>query len=497
MRKLRTNRSKASFALLFTSLLLVVPLVSLSFIPNPVTRPSNGSTDTYVYSPDGKGYLKTNADGKKLLHVEGSAYEMGYQHGFLLAEEVQYMTSVEMLTSIMMEFELGMTVSDLKSKVLDALTGLLGLIIEPEALEAFVDNNADFMMEMGKDYLMMPIINLNLKHVPEEFIEEMQGVADGATDAGYSTDLENILLLNMGVDAALSIINPIAAVLYTIPGLPEFIKDMIENLHACDDFIVHGDATSDGRVLMGRDFQLTYVGFSETSLLIEQIPDDGYSFVLCSTAGLIGPLSGMNSRGIGTGINLVVALDSSIEFGMGAALTCRKVLQYAGELSEAIDMVKNLKRGIPWMYAIGDGIGPEIGGAILEVTANNFYARRSNYKQPFWAPSPQIEAKDDVLSVSNHFLNPWMSLKTLSFSYTNTLWRYETLTNLILDNYGTIDVHKAWEITDNLHPPRYGYYGDDPYQTVKGSKSLMDLTNLDIYSLYGHYGDPLNFHSLD
>ncbi len=484
MRKFRTNRSKASFAVLFTSLLLVVPLVSLAFIPNPVTRPSNGSSDTYVYSPDGKGYLKTNADGKKLLHVEGSAYEMGYQHGFLVAEGAQYMTSTEYLCSLMMSFFLGITVPEVKEMVLEPLKNLLGWLIDPDAMEEFVDNTADFMLEKGAETIMMPLIERNLKHVPEEFIEEMQGIADGATDAGYPTVLENVLLLNMGVDAGFSIIYPLMAILESIPGIPLFIKDILEKFHSCNDFIVFGDATTDGRVLMGRDFQFSSYGFFEHKLMIEQEPDEGYSFVSCGTPGLVGTITGMNSRGIGVGGNMLTALDTSFEFGMGELLTLRKVIQYGGELSEAIDIVRNTKRGVPWMYAIGDGIGPEIGGVVLEVSARNFFVRRSDYKQPWWAPYSQIEDKVDVVSVSNHFINPWMNIKTVSWAYENTLWRYKTMTNLILDNYGTIDTDKGWEIIDFLHPPNYDYYGDDPHQTVKASKSLMDLTNLDMWSLY-------------
>ena len=441
--------------------------------------------------------MKIDVNGKKLLHVEGSPYEMGFQHGFLLAEGVQYMTSVEYLCSLLMDFELGLTVNDIKDLILEPMIDLFGWLIEPEVLGCFIDNTADFILETGKDSIMMPIIERNLQHVPEEYILEMQGIADGATDAGYPTDVENVILMNMGVDAALSIVYPLFAIVETIPGLPKYLKGMIEKFHSCNDFIVYGGATTDGRVLMGRDFQFSEFGFTENKLMIEQVPDEGYSFVACGAPGLVGLITGMNSRGIGIGGNMLTALDISVYFGMGEMLTMRNVIQYAGELSEAIDLVNNSKRGIPWIYAIGDGIGPEIGGVVLEVSARNFFARSSDYEQPWWAPYPQIEDKEDVVAASNHFLNPWMNLKTISWAYDNTLWRYETMTSLIVDNYGEIDVNKGWEIIDFLHPPNYNYYGDDTSQTVKASKSLMDLTNLDMYSLYGYYDDPIVFHSLD
>ena len=497
MRKFRINKFYSSVTLLIISSILVVPVLSLPLVIDPSVQTSNGSGDTYMYSPDGKGYLKTNTDGKKLMHVEGSAYEMGYQHGYLLAEGVQYMSSTEYLCSLMMDFAIDMTVSGVKEMVLEPLIALFGWLIDPEVLEAFVDDTSDFMLETGRKLFMMPIIEHNLKYVPEEFIEEMQGVADGATDAGYPTDLENLLLLNMGMDAAVGIIYPFLAIVESIPGIPLFIKRLFENFHACNGFVVYGDATTDGRVIMGRDFQFSGYGFSETTLMIEQFPDEGYNFVTCSAPGFVGLGTGMNSRGIGMGAQMLTALDLSLDYGMGLFFTIRNVIQYAGELSEAIDMVRNSKRGNPWIYSIGDGIGPEIGGVMLETTARNFFARGCDYDQPWWAPFSQVEAKDDIVTGANHFINPWMNLKTISWAYNNTLWRYETMTNLILDNYGTIDMNKGWDIIDFLHPPNYDYYGDDPHQTVKAAKSLMDLTNLDMYSLYGYYDDPLIVHSLN
>ncbi|MCP4634097.1 MAG: hypothetical protein GY855_14325 [candidate division Zixibacteria bacterium] len=392
---------------------------------------------------------------------------------------------------------MNMTVSDVKEMFLDPMIALLGWLIDPEVLATFVDDTSDFMLDTGVQVLFMPIIEHNLPYVPEEFIEEMQGVADGATDAGYPTDIENLLLLNMGMDAAVGMIYPILAILESIPGIPLFVKNFIDNWHMCNGFVVFNDATTDGRVLMGRDFQFSGYGFSETMLMIEQVPNEGYKFIGCSAPGFVGLGIGMNSRGIGVGGQMLTALDLSLDYGMGLFFTMRNVLQYAGELSEAIDMIRNSKRGNPWIYSIGDGIGPEIGGVMLETSARNFFVRGSDYEQPWWAPFPQIEDKDDVVSGANHFINPWMNLMTISWASNNTLWRYKTMTNLIKDNYGAIDVDKGWEIIDFLHPPNYLYYGDDPHQTVKAAKSLMDLTNLDMWSLYGYYDDPLIFHSLD
>jgi len=179
--------------------------------------------------------------------------------------------------------------------------------------------------------------------------------------------------------------------------------------------------------------------------------------------------------------------------GMGCLLTARQVVQYADELSDAINLVKGSKRGVPWLYIVGDGQGKEKGGAVLEVSADKFAVRYLDYKYPNWAMyydlPRQIEDKDDLVVVANHYIVPEMYL-TISHAVNDSLWRYETLTSLILDSYGKIDVEKGKELVDYLHPPNYGYYGTDENIPVPATRNLFDLTNLELWSLYGMYTDP-------
>ena len=78
----------------------------------------------------------------------------------------------------------------------------------------------------------------------------------------------------------------------------------------------------------------------------------------------------------------------------------------------------------------------------------------------------------------------------------DSLWRYETLTGLLLDKYGSIDDESGKGLVDYLHPPAYGYYGDDPNQPIGASRTLYDLSNLKLWSLYGNYNDPWVYYDL-
>ncbi len=396
----------------------------------------------------GKGYVIKLDENKYLLHVEGNPYEMGYQHGYLLAEGVKRMTS-EFPPAVFKSFG-----------------------VPEELIPAVVKLAKKLALE-------------NEKYVREEFREEMKGIADGARARGYDVTYEDVLALNMGFDAILSIVYPI-----TTPLLP-WKSDAI----SCDGFVAFDDATVDGRVLMGRSFMFTPDVFHEEALLIEYVPSSGNKFVSVSAPGFVGVTSAMNVKGIAIGMDMVPAMDTQPVFsGAGCLLIAREVVQYSDELSDAVEVVKEAKRGVPWLYIVGDGRGKEIGGAVLETSEDYFMVRYTDYRYPQWAKffgfPEQIEDKDDLVALSNHYIIPQMYFKALSYPVEDSVWRYNTLVNLILENYGRIDVEKGKELVDYLHPPNYGYYGYDENVPVSGTRTLYDLTNLELWSLYGMYSDP-------
>ena len=490
------------------SILVIATLISFNTAAATVPKSSGSSggieitsgTKTITistgieYSPDGKGYLEEIGPDKYLLHVEGSPYEMGYQHGYLAAEGTSRMASEEFFLKVVLGF-LGLDGDGLLSALIDVedVKNALGWLIDPEVIEQIFNDVDQSITELLLQVVLL-ICQNNVNHVPQEFLEEMQGVADGATDAGYETLFENVLILNMAFDAILSIVYPIIT-----PLLP--ILEAL-GIHMCNAFVANGRATTDGRTIMGRDFMFNGAVFHEYALLIEQEPDNGNKFVSTTAPGFVGATAAMNEKGIGIGIDMVPAVDCKPgDFGMGGLLTVRNVIQNADELSEAVNIIKNSKRGVSWIYPIGDGIGFQKGGVAVEVSAHHCYTRYSNYKKPwylFWLPSePQIEKKNDLVVITNHFIRPEIHNLALSVAVEDSKWRYETLVDLCLDAYGDIDTAKGKELIDFLHPPNYDYYGNDVTQRVDASITCWDLTNLEVNALYGHYDDPWAHYELN
>src|SRR5206468_2371351 len=88
---------------------------------------------------EGKGWLRIK-NGHRVLHVEGSAYEIGYQHGKLLAPNIK--------------------------RLVERVVYGVGLMYSVEKRRWFIDE-AKKLVERQRPY------------IAPEYFEEMRGIADG------------------------------------------------------------------------------------------------------------------------------------------------------------------------------------------------------------------------------------------------------------------------------------------------------------------------------
>ncbi len=456
--KARTALRIVCILLLFAGLLSCeLPVGTARGGSRNLTSPGDFSVPTYA--PDGIGYLQVNAAGKRFMHLEGTSYQMGYQHGYLLAASVQRMTSEDFVMAVLAGY-LNMTGPDLKSA--------LGDVVVDGLMAAFRASAKGLEGE-----------------IPAEYLEELRGIRDGAAAAGVSVSYEDILVNNVAFDVLLGVAYPIVAPILGItdPFAP----------HMCDGFIVYGSGTTDGRTIMGRNFMFNDAFLHEEALLVEFVPAAGNRFVAPTLPGWAGLVSGINTSGIGIGVDMAPAISSNVfDIGMGILFAARRALQYSTTLSQGVSSVQGADLGVSWIVAIGSGKN-EVGGAVIETADIMNKVRYANYKYPWYyllLPLPrQIESKSDLVVFANHFIHPEMALLTGAVAINDSKWRYETLTNLVLASYGSIDTAKGKQLVDYLHPPAYGYYGTDPNASIKGIRSLYDLKNGEIWSLFGHYGD--------
>ncbi|MFO0910956.1 MAG: C45 family peptidase [Isosphaeraceae bacterium] len=126
-----------------TSFLIVGLLASALHAGPPQT--ATGSTESVkTIARCGQGFLE-EVNGYRVLHVKGSPYEMGYQQGALLKDDIK---------------ELVHFLFEVKAKELKVEIGGINLLNPKRAIGG--------------------IAATQKKHVPARFYEEMKGIADGA-----------------------------------------------------------------------------------------------------------------------------------------------------------------------------------------------------------------------------------------------------------------------------------------------------------------------------
>ncbi len=332
-------------------------------------------------------------DGFKILYVNGSHYQMGYQHGFLLKDEVQ------------------------------------------ENVRAFIDKiNREASYQ---EYL--DIWNKTKPYIPNIYIEEMQGISDGA-----EISLE---------DLAVSYMHPL-------------FVDM-----QCFSFAAYKNATIDNRLYQIRslDFSLlikdpvTKKYTQENSLIIVRNPEDGYKSIIPSTAGWLNFYEGINENQITIGVQLCWSDDNTLK-GIPVFLRVQKALDHTSNISDTIDVLTSNKT-LGWNFIVSDGKTKE--AYAVETSANHSYVGSWDNiiedKSPFW----QIK---EVVRRTNFFIDPTLAetqrekydpsglIGFLRFFAGNNffylLWRkYVSMSNEIEKNWGKIDINTSMSLLRKV------YYG--------------------------------------
>ncbi len=115
-------------------------------------------------------------------------------------------------------------------------------------------------------------------------------------------------------------------------------------------------------MIIGRNFDF-YVGdhFSENKIVSFENPADGFKFMSVTWGGFIGVVSGMNEKGLTVTIN---AAKSDIPSGSATpvSLVAREILQYAENISEAMEIAKKRKMFVSESFLIGSA---EDGKAVI------------------------------------------------------------------------------------------------------------------------------------
>ncbi len=367
-----------------------------------IDNPHPGGSSTIV-ATCGEGFLEDREE-MRVLHVKGTPYEMGYQHGFLLADDILEDCSIVM---ILVALQLCGTI--------DVSAALDCLLLDAQAVEPYI---------------------------PAEYMEELQGIADGLAAAGSPLTYEDILIWNTFADVV---------------------------LYKCSTFSAWGDATTDGKLVLGRNTDSYVIPEiqQKPTVLVAQ-PDSGYAFIhpLVTTGygrpGSIGGTVGMNEAGIVVAFHTSRSENESM-LGTPSAMIVRDILQYAGSINETVTILSDSPRCVGLNYHVADGQAGE--AAVIETSATEIEVRYS-------------EPGSDVLWTTNHYncypgwqgylgynmvpgqapvygladistVEAWQA--SLSTSAPGTFQRYQRYEQLLSENYGAITIDTAIDIVSDRY----------------------------------------------
>lgn len=221
-------------------------------------------------------------------------------------------------------------------------------------------------------------IQYYIKKFAFECIDQIKGIADGATDAGYDVSYENVLLLNSTLPNPKNTIFPVDAE----------NEDIAQK--GCSVFSAWGKATKNGQ-LIGMDTH--DIGDALYQLIIVAYPDDGNNYLCGSTAGEVGNHFLMNDKGLFIGNSGGGGSIRSIDTGYGLSWSCSlpHIARYANTAAEAKDLIMNMKIDIPENFHF------------VDVNENAYVIEKTSAIQSVRTPGDFGER--DFLFSTNNYLN--------------------------------------------------------------------------------------------
>ena len=282
------------------------------------------------------------------VHIEGQPFERGYQHGRLMANEiVQYM-------------ERCAAQIDSKGK--------------KDGWE-LARNTADALFLRGFD---------------SEILEEMKGIAEGASDAGARWQGRRIDLIDLVVVNTTVELGQLKEALPITPngleGLhlesPEFFehRQNVSIADHCSAFAATGKATRDGRMVIGHTTWWPLTLAEQTNVMLDIKPADGHRMLIQSYPG--GIESGTDWYQNDAGVVLTETTIRQSPFnreGTPIAYRARKAIQYGDNIDKVVEYLGAKNNGLytnEWI--IGDAKNNEIAMYELGTYKSRLYRSSKN-----------------------------------------------------------------------------------------------------------------------
>jgi hypothetical protein len=319
-------------------------------------------------------------EGWIFVHLEGAPSAIGFQHGYLLASEIEdAKRAIELSTT-----------HDVKHPWGD-------------------------LRDVAQKYF--------LPKVPDEYRQELQGMEAGLKAHGSSLDLMDLVAMN---------------------GFMEFsyyygearkraargVASPTSTAEHCSAFIATGAYTKDGRIVIGHNNWSDYLTGSRWDIIFDIVPASGHHFIMDGVPGLIhsGDDFGINDSGIMITETTIGNFHGFNNDGVPEFVRARKAMQYSESIDDFARIMEDGNNGgYANTWLVGDRKKNEI--ARLELGLKYVTLERT---------------KDGYFVGSNFPINPKLIAEETDFPAndpnTPNEVRHRRWDQLMAENKGRIDV---------------------------------------------------------
>jgi hypothetical protein len=241
---------------------------------------------------------RADKNGWIYVHLEGSPADIGYQHGYLLANEIDDLVK-------------GMKVS------LPHLS--------------------------GKDWAFYrdAVTKLGFwDRVDKEYQEEITGITEGLKARGKHYDVYDLVVLNANIELSQ----------YYVPMLANKMHPGSANNKApgnCSGFIATGSFTADGQIAIGHNNWTDYMGGERWNVIADIVPQTGNHLIMDCMPGLIhsGDDFVVTAGGIVITETTITGFKGFNEKGIPEFVRARKAAQYANSIDDFVQIMTTGNNG--------------------------------------------------------------------------------------------------------------------------------------------------------
>lgn len=266
-------------------------IVTLLVISGALASAAEGASDRRLSG----GERRPEQNGWIYVHLEGSPSDIGYQHGYLLAPEIED---------------------------------------DKRAIELSTTH------ETAKTWAELRAISERIfwPKVPAEYREELAGIVDGLRAHGSPLDVMDLVTMNayMEFDYYLNELKRQAGT-PAPANVPEH----------CSAFIATGSYTKDGKIVIGHNNWTDYLTGERWNIIFDIVPTSGHHLLMDGMPGLIHSADdfGINDAGMMITETTIASFHGFKEDGIPEFVRARKAMQYSESIDDFARIMKDGNNG--------------------------------------------------------------------------------------------------------------------------------------------------------